>query len=99
MLEGGEEEKLRAECTLSGVQLTPKGRVILGQRSRPIAYPRLSDTHLEKMWIYSLGVTVRGIVSWQEASIGLKTILSRMLSPDLHSRASLMDLLDVSTSV
>ncbi|XP_073991435.1 uncharacterized protein isoform X3 [Rhodnius prolixus] len=47
------------------------------------------------MWIYSLGMTIRAIVKWSEASIGLKTILSRMLAPDLRSRASLMDLLDV----
>ncbi|XP_024085663.1 tyrosine-protein phosphatase non-receptor type 13-like [Cimex lectularius] len=92
---GEEDEKLRAECTLAGVQLTPKGRVVLSQRPHPLHYHQLSDTHLEKMWIYSLGVTVRGVVSWTEASPGLRTILSRMLSPDLHSRASLMDLLDV----
>ncbi|KAK9505418.1 hypothetical protein O3M35_009482 [Rhynocoris fuscipes] len=48
------------------------------------------------MWIYSLGVTVRAIIKWNEVSIGLRTILSRMLAPDLRARASLMDLLDVS---
>lgn len=96
-LNGGDEDKRSADCSLPGLQLTPRGRVLLGRRpNNPALFDfSATDTQLEKMLIHSLGNTIRDLVTWGEISVGLRAVLARMLSNDLRNRASLMDLLDV----
>ncbi|VEN44745.1 unnamed protein product [Callosobruchus maculatus] len=57
---------------------------------------KCTDTDNEKMWIFSLGETLKRSISTSNISTELRQVLSYMTRTHISSRASLMYLLDVS---
>uniref|UniRef100_A0A1B6CMR0 FERM domain-containing protein n=1 Tax=Clastoptera arizonana TaxID=38151 RepID=A0A1B6CMR0_9HEMI len=96
--------------TPSGLNVTAKGRILflplpsnqvcLQQKTytAPEFHPQqesFSESQLEKMWIYSVGVTIKNSTSLHSQSHSLQSILKAMTHTQPENRASLMDLLDV----
>ncbi|RZF41303.1 hypothetical protein LSTR_LSTR000017 [Laodelphax striatellus] len=96
LLSNGDERKMPipASVRAEGLKLTPRGRVILAPSTPSTHSTKLSDMQIEKMLIYSLGVTVKQAVNFPSLSQDLKALLEAMTSSRPDTRASLMDVLN-----
>ncbi|XP_039284499.1 uncharacterized protein LOC120351398 [Nilaparvata lugens] len=96
LLTNGDERKMGipASVRAEGLKLTPRGRVILAPSAPSTHSTKLSHMQIEKMLIYSLGLTVKQAVDLPSLSQHLKALLEAMTSSRPDTRASLMDVLN-----